>query len=217
MKIKLACHCSVKNGNILFLVRPKRLRSSVMAILHWPQLRRQNQPTSPSTSNGDSSATLQDAATSNRRNHTSIHMPNVFTKFTRRPSTRENPEFARRASILETAQAARQPEEIERPSITQELEVMFDRPDQGDNSDQTSERQAPKNTAEADVEYRYWRLQGGAGRRNAEIVPMLVLYSLIKCSVDCSLKGSFLQSKGLVIHTTTFQSQTKDHGRWTLY
>lgn len=154
------------------LIRPKRLRSSVMAILHWPQLRRQNQTTSPPTSNGDSSATLQDAATSNRRNHTAIHMPNVFTKFTRRPSTTENPEIARRASILQTAQAARQPEDMERPSITQELEVMFDQPDPGDNNDQTSERQAPKNAAETDAEYRYWRLQGGAGRRGAEIVPM---------------------------------------------
>jgi hypothetical protein len=81
----------------------------------------------------------------------------------------ETTNMPRRMSVVSTSNAHRESADIDRNSIMMDLEVVFDNEEGSNDGDQIPARTAPPRPPVDDNEYRYWRLQGRSGRRNAEV------------------------------------------------
>jgi hypothetical protein len=146
-----------------------------MAITRWPSLHRPyNSPTQESTNEEQSTSTPQTPLPV-RRKHFGIQLPNpaFFSKFRRKSLSINHGNLARRASLAQPSSTPRTSVDVDRTSVMPEFQVVFDSGEEGnDDGAQISERVAPCEPAEEDTEYRYWRLQGRSGRRNAEVGQM---------------------------------------------
>ncbi|KAI9282967.1 hypothetical protein BC943DRAFT_362181 [Umbelopsis sp. AD052] len=140
-----------------------------MAISRWPSLHRQhNSPTLESTSNGHTQRS-QTTPLPSRRNHVGIQLPHpsFLNRFKRKSLPVEPITTVRRLSAGSDSHAHRVSADIDRNSIMMDLEVVFDSEAGMNDGDQTHARTT--RLPVDDNEYRYWRLQGRSGRRNAEV------------------------------------------------
>ncbi|KAI8584122.1 hypothetical protein K450DRAFT_296299 [Umbelopsis ramanniana AG] len=138
-----------------------------MAISRWPSLHRQH--TSPT--NNERTQRSQTTPLPSRRNHVGIQLPHpsFLNRFKRKSLPTETTTTPRRLSAGSDPNAHRGSADADRNSIMMDLEVVFDSEEGMNDGDQTHARTTPRRPPVDDNEYRYWRLQGRSGRRNAEV------------------------------------------------